>query len=60
VRGRADLGIGSLDDLRFQFTIWYEDVTSSARLIHGDELLDRLAVHVAVPDQRGREPEARR
>jgi hypothetical protein len=38
-----------LDDLRFHFTVWYEDVDLDALAArHGDELLDRLAFHVAM------------
>src|SRR5690348_2828433 len=39
----------SLDDLRFHVTVWYEDVNlhELARR-HGDELLERLAVHIAL------------
>jgi hypothetical protein len=39
----------ALDDLRFHFTVWYEDLdlVELARR-HGDELVERLAVHVAL------------
>jgi hypothetical protein len=39
----------ALDDLQFHFTVWYEaiDLDELARA-HGDELLDRLAFHVAM------------
>lgn len=38
-----------LGDLRFHFTVWYEgvDLDALARA-HGDELVDRLAFHVAM------------
>lgn len=39
----------ALDDLRFQFTVWYEDVDLDALAArHGAELLDRIAFHVAM------------
>jgi hypothetical protein len=39
----------SLDDLRFHVTVWYEDVDlRELARIHGDDLLERLAVHVAL------------
>jgi len=39
----------ALDDLRFHFTIWYEDVDlDELARAHGDELVDRLAFHVAM------------
>ena len=38
-----------IDDLRFHFTVWYEDLDLDALARqHGDELLDRLAFHVAM------------
>jgi len=38
-----------LDDLRFHFTIWYEDLDLCALAKqHGDELIDRLAFHIAL------------
>jgi hypothetical protein len=38
-----------LDDLRFHFTVWYEDVDLDALgRQYGGELLDRLAFHVAM------------
>src|SRR5262245_15541344 len=38
-----------LDDLRFHFTVWYEDMDLDAlAALHGDELLDRIAFHVAM------------
>jgi UDP-N-acetyl-alpha-D-muramoyl-L-alanyl-L-glutamate epimerase len=38
-----------LDDLRFHFTVWYQDVDlHELAALHGDELLDRLAFHVAM------------
>ena len=49
-RGRTCIAVTcALDQLRFQFTIWYEDVdlVELAR-VHGDALLDRLAFHVAL------------
>ncbi|HWU90672.1 MAG TPA: hypothetical protein VN253_25575, partial [Kofleriaceae bacterium] len=49
-RGRANISVTcALDRLRFQFTIWYEDLDliELAR-IHGDELIDRLAFHAAL------------
>ncbi|MCX5744871.1 MAG: hypothetical protein NT062_20475, partial [Proteobacteria bacterium] len=38
-----------LDDLRFHFAVWYQgvDLDALARA-HGDELIDRLAFHVAM------------
>ncbi len=39
----------TLDDLRFHVTVWYEDVDLDAlAATYGDELLERLAVHVAL------------
>jgi hypothetical protein len=39
----------ALDDLRFHFTVWYEDLDLDALArTYGDELLDRLAFHVAM------------
>ena len=39
----------ALDDLRFHFTVWYEDVDLDALAArHGAELLDRIAFHVAM------------
>lgn len=39
----------SLDDLRFHVSVWYEDVDLGALAReHGDELLERIAVHVAL------------
>ena len=38
-----------LDDLRFHFTVWYEDVDLDVlAYAYGDDLLDRLAFHVAL------------
>jgi hypothetical protein len=38
-----------LDELRFHFTIWYQDLDLDAvARAHGDELVDRLAFHVAM------------
>src|SRR5689334_18205470 len=38
-----------LDDLRFHFTVWYEDLDlHELAALHGDELLDRIAFHVAL------------
>ncbi|MBA3465727.1 MAG: hypothetical protein H0T46_37695 [Deltaproteobacteria bacterium] len=49
-RGAECLGAScSIDDLRFHVTVWYEDVDLHALAReHGDELLERLAVHVAL------------
>ena len=49
-RARDHIGATcGLDDLRFHFTVWYEDVDLDALArAHGDELLDRLAFHVAM------------
>ena len=49
-RARENLTITcALDDLRFHVTIWYEDLDLNALARqHGDELLDRIAVHVAL------------
>ena len=39
----------SLADLRFHVTVWYEDVDlGSLAATHGDEVVERLAVHVAL------------
>ncbi len=39
----------ALDDLRFHVTVWYEDVDlAELSRQHGDELVERLAVHVAL------------
>jgi hypothetical protein len=49
-RARDHIGATcALDDTEFHFTVWYEDVdlTALAR-VHGDELLDRIAFHVAM------------
>lgn len=38
-----------LDDLRFHVTVWYEDVDlGELARVHGDELLERIAVHIAL------------
>ena len=38
-----------LDDMSFHFTIWYQDVDLEALArIYGDELLDRIAFHIAM------------
>jgi UDP-N-acetyl-alpha-D-muramoyl-L-alanyl-L-glutamate epimerase len=38
-----------LDDLRFHFVVWYEDIDLSALArTHGDDLLDRIAFHIAM------------
>jgi hypothetical protein len=38
-----------LDDLRFHFTVWYEDVDlHELARVHGEERIERLAVHVAL------------
>jgi hypothetical protein len=49
-RGADCLGAScSIDDLRFHVTVWYEDVDLNALAReHGDELLERLAVHIAL------------
>lgn len=49
-RGRDHVAaVVGVDDLRFQFTVWYEalDLDEVARR-HGAELVDRLAFHVAM------------
>jgi hypothetical protein len=49
-RAKDHVGVTcGLEDLRFHFTVWYEDVDLDdlARL-YGDELVDRLAFHVAM------------
>lgn len=39
----------ALDELRFQFTVWYEDLDlDQLAAHHGAELLDRIAFHVAM------------
>jgi hypothetical protein len=49
-RGRDHIATTcGIDDLRFHFTVWYEDVDLDALAReHGLELLDRLAFHVAM------------
>src|SRR3954465_3418148 len=49
-RGADCLGATvTLDDLQFHCTVWYEDVDLHALArTHGDDLLERLAVHVAL------------
>jgi hypothetical protein len=38
-----------LDDMRFHFTVWYEDIDlGELAREHGDDLIDRLAFHVAL------------
>ena len=38
-----------IDDLRFHFAVWYQDVDLDALArTHGEELLDRLAFHIAM------------
>src|SRR5580765_7588566 len=44
IRATCELG-----DLRFHFTVWYQDLDlDELARKHGDELLDRLAFHVAM------------
>src|SRR5438128_1904137 len=39
----------ALDDLEFHFTVWYEDLDlRELARVHGEELVDRLAFHVAL------------
>ena len=39
----------TIDELEFHFTVWYEDVDLiELAALHGDELVDRLAFHVAM------------
>lgn len=49
-RGADHLGAAcEIDDLRFHVTVWYEGINlHSLAQAHGDELLERLAVHVAL------------
>lgn len=49
-RGRDHIATTcALDDLQFHFTVWYQDIDLDALAReHGDELLDRLAFHVAM------------
>jgi len=49
-RGRATISVTcAVDRLRFQFTIWYEDLDLiELGRIHGDDLVDRLAFHAAL------------
>jgi len=49
-RERDHIGVtAGIDDLRFHFTVWYEDLDLDAvARQHGDELVDRLAFHVAL------------
>lgn len=49
-RGRDHVAVTcGLDDLRFHFAVWYQDVDLDALArTHGAELLDRLAFHVAM------------
>ncbi|MBA3397121.1 MAG: hypothetical protein H0T89_31120 [Deltaproteobacteria bacterium] len=38
-----------LDDLRFHFSVWYQDVDlDELARVHGDELVDRIAFHIAM------------
>ncbi|MGE5183669.1 MAG: hypothetical protein ACM31C_16470 [Acidobacteriota bacterium] len=49
-RGAACIGTScAVEDLQFHFTVWYEnlDLDELAR-VYGDELIDRLAFHVAL------------
>jgi hypothetical protein len=49
-RARDHVGVTcALQDLRFHFTVWYEDVDlDDLARRYGDELVDRLAFHVAM------------
>jgi len=49
-RARECISIAcGLDDLRFHFTVWYEDLDlHELAALHGDELLERIAFHVAM------------
>src|SRR5690348_14197254 len=49
-RSRTSITAGcALDDLSFHVTVWYEDIDLHALArTHGDELLERLAVHIAL------------
>jgi hypothetical protein len=39
----------SVDDLSFHVTVWYEDIDlHELARVHGDDLLERLAVHIAL------------
>ena len=53
VRGRTSITAScSLDDLRFHATVWYQDVDLDALArTHGEEALDRIALHVALFQQ---------
>jgi hypothetical protein len=49
-RARTSITVGcTLDDLSFHVTVWYEDIDlHELAQAHGDDLLDRLAVHIAL------------
>ncbi len=49
-RGRSCIAAScAIDDLRFHATVWYEDIDlDDLARVHGAELLDRIAVHVAL------------
>ncbi len=49
-RARTSITAGcSLDDLSFHVTVWYEDIDlHELARTHGDDLLERLAVHIAL------------
>jgi len=49
-RSRSAIAIAcAIEDLRFHFTIWYEDLDLGALARrYGDEVVERLAVHVAL------------
>jgi hypothetical protein len=49
-RGADHIGVTcGIDDLQFHFTIWYEDLDlGELARVHGDELLERIAVHIAL------------
>ncbi len=48
-RTRESIGATcALDDLRFHFTVWYEDLDLDALAREHGELVDRLAFHVAM------------
>src|SRR4051812_33914808 len=39
----------AIDDLRFHFTIWYQDIDlDHLARIHGEDLLERIAFHIAL------------
>src|SRR3954464_3404128 len=49
-RGRTSISTRcAIEDLSFQFTVWYDDIDlDELARIHGAELLDRIALHVAL------------